>query len=239
MLVIFDVDGTLTRTSDLNRRALAQAFEEVLGQPLPSQDWSEYPRVSASGLLVDGARRALGRAATDAERAQVRARFVELVAEALFSLKTSLEVPGAVRAFTRLQRAGHAVALAAGDWQESAEIKLERAGFELDGVPIASADDALARQEIIALALARAGGSEAHPHVVYVGDGVWDLAAARDLGLAVVGIEAGQGRLQARDVQDVLPGFEDYLLFESHLMSALERARRPGGSGSGTPGHSA
>ncbi|MCA9554659.1 MAG: HAD family hydrolase [Myxococcales bacterium] len=228
MLVIFDVDGTLTRTSDLNRRALAQAFELALGVPLPSQDWSEYPRVSASGLVEDGARRALGRPCTDEERAAVRDRFVELVATALFSLKDPLEVPGAVRAFERLRRGGHAVALAAGDWRESAEIKLERAGFELAGIPMASADDALGRGEIIALALARAGGREAHPHVVYVGDGVWDVLAARDLGLAVVGVDrSGQAGLRDAGVQDVLPSFEDYLFFESHLMRALQRAAVP------------
>lgn len=222
--MIFDVDGTLTRTSELNGRAFSQAFEEVLGQPLPSQDWADYPRVSATGLLEDGARRALGREPSEDERAAVRSRFIELLANHLFSLKESLEMPGAVRAFDRLQRSQHAVALATGDWRESAEIKLERAGFEIEGLPMAAADDGLARETIIDKAWQRAGGPQQHPHVVYVGDGVWDLGAARRLGLAVVGVSPhGDTRLREAGVQNIIPDFVDYHLFESHLMNALQR----------------
>ena len=225
MLVIFDVDGTLTRTSALNGRALARAFEETLQTPMPSRDWADYPRVSATGLLEDAAQRALDRPPTEPERAAVRARYVELVATTLFSMKERLEVPGAVQALDRLRAAGHAVALATGDWRESAQIKLERDGFDVDDVPLAAADDALAREDIIRAAYQASGGADVHPHVVYVGDEVWDLSAARSLGLAIVGLSAdGQdARLREAGVQDILRDFEDFYLFESHLMHALAR----------------
>lgn len=225
MLVIFDVDGTLTLTSELNARAFSRAFEDVLGSPLPSRDWSEYPRVSATGLLEDAAVRALGRAPTDEERRAVRDRTIELLATALFSLKESLEVPGAVRAVNRLRAHGHAVALASGDWRESVEVKLERAGFDIDDLPLAAADDALAREDIIALAYARAGGREAHPHVVYVGDEPWDLSAARAIGLAVLGVcpDGNDRKLREAGVEDTVRNFEDFQLFEAHLQSALQR----------------
>lgn len=224
VLVIFDVDGTLTRTSDLNVRAFTRAFEDVLGAPLPSQDWSQYPRVSATGLFEDACHRVLGRDPHDEERAGIRARTIELLAIALFSLKDSLEVPGAVHAVARLTSGPHAVALATGDWRESAEIKLERAGFEIEGLPLATADDALAREDIIRLAYQRAGATT-HPHVVYVGDGPWDLEAARSLGFAVVGVapDGQDGRLREAGVQDIIRDFGDYHLFEAHLMTALER----------------
>lgn len=227
MLVIFDVDGTLTRTSELTSRAFAQAFEEVFGAPLPSRDWSEYPRVSAAGLLEDACEWVFGRPPRDEERVGVRDRAIELVATSLFSLKDSLEVPGAARAFERLRRSGHAVALASDDWRETVELELERAGFELEGVPLASADDALAREDIIAHAWAMAGGEATHPHVVYVGDEVWDLGAARRLGLAVVGVsvDGHDERLREAGVEDVVRDFEDYGLFEAHLMAALARPR--------------
>ncbi len=219
MLVIFDIDGTLTRTSALNARAFGQAFEEVFGIALPSRDWSQYPRVSASGLLEDATQLALQREPSPAERAALKARCIELVCAYLFSTKDSLEMPGAVRALARLQDAGHAIALATGDWKQSAEIKLERAGFEFENIPLASADDAAVRAEIISCARSRAGTGD--PHVVYVGDEVWDLEAAQSLGLAVVGVGTGE-RLQAAGVKDTIPGFEDYALFETHLMSALQ-----------------
>jgi len=222
VLVIFDVDGTLTRTSELNDRAFAQAFEEVMRVPLQSRDWTQYPRVTARGLLEDGAQLVLGRAPSPDERKAVRDRFIELLATHLFSLKDSLEVPGAVQAFDRLQRSQHSVALATGDWAESAQVKLERAGFEIDEVPMASSDDAAAREAIIETAWRRAGGPEAHRHVVYVGDEVWDLNAARSLGLAVIGVSAdGDNALHEAGAQSVLRDFVDYHLFEAHLLKAL------------------
>lgn len=222
MLVIFDIDGTLTRTSEVNARAFGQAFEDVFEVPLPSRNWSDYPRVSASGLLEDAAQRALHRLPTAPERAALKERCIELVCTYLFSVKDSLEMPGARRALARLQDGGHAIALATGDWRQSAEFKLERAGFEVEGIAMASADDASARGEIIRCAQGRAGAN--HGPTVYVGDELWDLNAAQALGLAVVGLSANNSeRLREGGIPDTIPDFEDFSLFETHLMSALQR----------------
>lgn len=226
MRVVFDVDGTLTLTSEINRDALAQAFLEVFGVPLPSQDWSGYPRVSASGLLLDAAQRALERPPTQDETRRVQAAFMEHLMTVLFTRKAPLEVPGAVDAVRRLQQAGHTVALASGDWRAGMEVKLERAGFEIDGLPIASADDAPERDAIIAEAVARAGGPDGY--TVYVGDGPWDIGAAQALGFAVVGVDPdATGRLDALGIE-VVPDFVDYFAFEAHLMQAFLRKQNPG-----------
>jgi hypothetical protein len=39
MLIIFDIDGALTRTSDVDAALYAQAFLDTLGVPLPALDW--------------------------------------------------------------------------------------------------------------------------------------------------------------------------------------------------------
>src|SRR5262249_37761474 len=46
MLIVFDVDGTLVRTVELDAALYVRAFAEVVGQPLPSLDWSTYRRVT-------------------------------------------------------------------------------------------------------------------------------------------------------------------------------------------------
>ena len=224
MLVVFDVDGTLTLTSEINRDAFAQAFEDAFGRPLPapiSPGWAGYPRVSASGALLDAAQRALGREPHPDEVEAVRERFMEHLMTLLYTRKAPLEVPGAIEALRRLRLGGHHVALASGDWWAGAEVKLERAGFEVDDLPAASADDAPERDAIIEAAIGRAGGRGAHPHVVYVGDGPWDVTAARQAGLAVLGVDPrGTRRLDPLGVE-VIPDFSDYFAFEAHLMQAL------------------
>ena len=59
-------------------------------------------------------------------------------------------------------------------------LKLETAGFEIDGVPIATSDDHVDRAEIMSLALSRLGST--FDSVTYYGDGVWDREASAALG---------------------------------------------------------
>jgi len=50
MLVVFDVDGTLVRTVELDAALYARAFAETVGRPLPSVDWTSYRRVTDRGI---------------------------------------------------------------------------------------------------------------------------------------------------------------------------------------------
>ena len=85
------------------------------------------------------------------------------------------------------------VALATGCWRDSAHVKMASAGMGYDDYPSASADDAPDRESIIKLAIERAsrpvGGN--FSGAVYVGDGVWDARACRNLNIPFIGIGAG------------------------------------------------
>jgi phosphoglycolate phosphatase-like HAD superfamily hydrolase len=96
----------------------------------------------------------------------------------------------------------------------SARFKLASAGLPVDAFPWASADDALGREDILRTAIRRAGqvyGRDTFEKVVYVGDGVWDGRAAKALGIAFLGIGAGEraGRLVDEGASCVLPDFSD------------------------------
>ena len=41
-LILFDVDGTLTATTEADAKCYAAAFEKTFGLPLPTMDWSVY-----------------------------------------------------------------------------------------------------------------------------------------------------------------------------------------------------
>ena len=108
------------------------------------------------------------------------------------------------------------VTIATGGWNGSARFKLASAGLSVDGIPWASADDAIDRVDILRKAIQRAGlhyGQDAFEKVVYIGDGVWDVRAAKSLGIGFLGLAAGvkAGRLVGEGASCVLPDFSDAL----------------------------
>lgn len=217
-LAMFDLDGTLTRTTGVDDACFVRAMREVLGLSGFGTDWAEYPHATDEGLTQDVCRLerrlgGLGRAPTEGEAASVRRRFIELVGAA------AAEEPGrfgAVEGAERMLGAlnsgatdGWTAAIATGAWRESAVIKMRAAGMSdvLEGeraIPAAfagrtSEGAAAAREEIVGLAVERAAaraGVARFERIVCVGDGVWDLRTARRLGHGFVGV--GQGRARER-----------------------------------------
>lgn len=222
MLVVFDVDGTLTQTESPTQQALAEAFIRTFDARLPCDDWSTYRRVTAPGILREAVQATFARLPTEEEEQTFQQIYTEFIAYWLFTQKDRVEVTGAVAAVERLRAAGHTVAVATGDFRESAELKLERAGFDLEDTILASGDDDDRREGILSHAILQSGGQDAFDHVVYVGDGLWDLKATRELNLPMVGIDYGHtGRLEAAGAALVIPDYEDYSLF----VRCLERTR--------------
>jgi phosphoglycolate phosphatase-like HAD superfamily hydrolase len=192
MLVVFDVDGTLVRTVELDAALYARAFAETVGWPLPSADWTTYRHVTDRGIAEEALAR-LGRRGAPALLQALRDRFLEHLDGAL-GFDETRQVAGAAAMLARLRAEGHTVAVATGAWEASARLKLARAGLAIDGCALAACDDEPDRVAILRAAIARAGN--AHGRVVYVGDGPWDADAARTLGLPFVGIDHdASGRL--------------------------------------------
>jgi phosphoglycolate phosphatase-like HAD superfamily hydrolase len=84
-------------------------------------------------------------------------------------------------------------AIATGGWQHTARLKLELSGLDRFTLPLASSDDAIARTEIMQIAARQLRPfSQVNDVVIsYVGDGVWDLEASRQLGWTFIGIADG------------------------------------------------
>jgi phosphoglycolate phosphatase-like HAD superfamily hydrolase len=204
-LLVFDVDGTLTRTMAADTRCYAQALFERLRTPIDT-DWASYRFVTDPGIAAEAFERCLGRPPAPHELDAVRARFLALLA----AQDGYDEVPGAAALLQRLRlRRDVFLAIATGAWSDSALLKLRRAGIAVDGLPMATGDDASAREEILRLAILRAG--RPFDRVTYVGDGVWDVAATRALGIGFVGIscDGDATALRAAGAVHVLPDLRD------------------------------
>lgn len=178
--VIFDIDGTLIESAKVDDDLYRQSVTEVLGPVRFRSSLTEYRRVTDSGVLVDILEDNSLSDIPDPTEA-IRSRFVELLQNHILQHGPFVEIPGAKDYFEAYRRSErHAIAIATGGWRLSAMLKLESAGFEVSGVPVATSDDHMERSGIMTLALSQLGRD--FESVTYYGDGIWDREASESLG---------------------------------------------------------
>ena len=122
------------------------------------------------------------------------------------------QIPGSAEILSILAKSFDlALALATGGLRASAELKLRRANLLNAFVPMAGSNDAVSRDEIIGIAARQAAEKHATQFTkfTYVGDGVWDAKAARDLGWRFIGIGSGEqeDRLRQAGAGMVIPDY--------------------------------
>ena len=189
--VIFDIDGTLLHSAAVDDALYRKAVQTVLGDVQLRPALHDYPYVTDTGILQQILEdNALAREERLLE--EIRSIFVALLRDHVNAHGPFAEIPGA-RDFLRSlrQSSSHAVAMATGGWRQSAEFKLYSAGFEVENIPLATADDHHERTTIMEIALDSLGGM--FETATYYGDGPWDRRACEQLGweFVAVGVELG------------------------------------------------
>jgi beta-phosphoglucomutase-like phosphatase (HAD superfamily) len=225
-LVMFDIDGTLTQTYQADETCFVQALREVFGFTDINTDWESYPHCSDSGILEALFQLRLGRSPLPAEISTLQAHFLSLLTAA--TIVRPFDAIAGARDFlcALISSSGLAVSLASGAWECSARFKLASTGLDFPQIPAAFSDDAHAREAIMQASLTRAAQSrslDSFDAVIYVGDGVWDARAARNLGFRFIGIShepATVERLYAEGAHHV---FADYL-HPASFMAALHKS---------------
>jgi phosphoglycolate phosphatase-like HAD superfamily hydrolase len=215
-LVLFDIDGTLTLTEEVDSRCYLCALAEALGTTDFDTDWANYRDVTDSGIASVLLEAHHGEPPSSRQLDAVRERFVALL-EQEFAHDPAVcrAVPGAAAILAALtERTGFAVGLATGGSLESARLKLRHAGLGELQFPLASAGDACAREVIMELAAERVAarrGVLGFESIVYVGDGVWDVKAAKRLGWHFVGVGSGESaeRLRREGAHWVIADYRD------------------------------
>ena len=227
-LVVFDLDGTLALTSEVDDACWVKAAHEVLGLESIETDWGHYGHSTDEAIAMELISTRTDLPPTEVTVHLVRDAFIRQVEGSLHSDPGLFQpVPGATTVFARLKDAGWNVAIATGGWRTTARLKLKAAGISDAEIPAAHGDDAHPREEIISAAIERSATttSEVIDRVVYIGDGRWDVAATNQLGIGFVGLGGGEraAMLLAAGAVEVRP---DYLDFSAFL-SAVERRATP------------
>jgi beta-phosphoglucomutase-like phosphatase (HAD superfamily) len=191
-IALFDIDGTLTASNEIDSECRAAAFREVFKCDL-NTDWKAYEHTTDRGIAIQALRLASGREPTEHELSLDRMRCVQLLTERMTELH---EIPGAREFLSQLPSLGWRIALCTGAWGDSARLKLARAGLPTD-LPLASCDDEISREGILRCGIELAGG--ANDCIVSFGDAPWDVRAATNVGLAFIGIGRRSGAAEMFD----------------------------------------
>ena len=225
---IFDIDGTLLDSYGIDNSMYADAVRSALGTVIVRDAWEKYARVTDTGVLAnicsDNALVYDGSVSTAVM--DVYLGFLRSHTEAKGPYQ---EIPGALQYLNTLRRKPDVrVAYATGGWRATAEHKLTSAGFPLEGIPLASADDYQDRTQIMLHALGQLEGP--FTSVTYFGDGLWDRTAATQLGWEFVAVGPKLGGLS--DFGAVSPNYahssrrgRDKVLSSSAGVRAAQRGR--------------
>ena len=224
---MFDIDGTLLQTMRVSTLCFVRALEESIGFQAIDQNLAGYRDMTEQGIMNEQFERRLGRLPSNEEIRRAKSRFVDLLGESHKNDPDQFcRTPGASELLRRIiQHPEWCVTLATGAWEEAALLKLSSSGLAIDGIPLATSNDAVSREEIMKIALARARQHyrlSGFASVVYVGDGVWDVAAARSLGYGFLGVGEGTAADKLRGAGEalVVPDFRDVETVLEYLMEA-------------------
>ena len=189
--IIFDIDGTLVESMAIDTELYFAAIREVLGEVEVRHSLHDYEHVTDAGIL----RQLLednGLSSRDDLAADFQHLFLQKLRTHVAASGAFPTIDGAIDYFNATRRADDTrVAIATGCWRESALMKLGSAGFDIDGVPLATCDDSPSRIEIMRTALAGTGSDV--ESVTYFGDAEWDRRACDALGWKFVAVGPGLG----------------------------------------------
>ena len=192
IIAIFDIDGTLTDSYDADTRCYESALAEAWGLEGFDLDWHDYQSSTDSGVAAEIHEARFGSPPDAARAAALEDAFGRIWARD--HADRSRPIDGAPALLAEVLAAeDFAVGIATGCWRSSAEMKLSGAGYAVDRLDLSTASDHPQRPDIVRRAIdrqrARVGDAR---RVVYVGDGVWDARAARELGIDFVGVGSGE-----------------------------------------------
>lgn len=210
-LCIFDIDGTIIDSVKADDECFIETFKTLHDIDLGDVDWNDFEHVTDSGLSREIFQRNYGRLPLAEEIEQVKAHF--------FGLLSGLgnpyqEVNGALEFIKKLDaHPDFAVAFATGGWRETAVLKANAIGFDIEHYVLKTSNDHFSRAEITRMAIGGSldrSGIENFDQITYLGDGLWDLHTSNGLGIEFIGVDVrGRGRLQNAGADRVVRDFSD------------------------------
>ncbi|WP_420551528.1 HAD family hydrolase [Tenacibaculum aiptasiae] len=186
-LIVFDIDDTLTKSENQHQTAFVEAMISF-GITNIDKDWKSYKNMTDSYILKKNYERNFNKEFDFS----MMPEFEEKMTEHLLSLQETKEILGAKAIIDFfMNETDYAICFATGSLLEPALIKLQQA--EINFIPdvIETASSFYTREEIVKSAIEKAKKYfqvDEFETIISVGDGIWDLKTAHNLGVHFLGI---------------------------------------------------
>lgn len=186
-LIVFDIDDTLTHSAKIHQEAYLKAMIHF-GFSQINTNWGDYKHHTDSYILKVNYEKNLERNFNES----FIERFEFIMEEKFRLLKPISEIEGAGRMLKLIEDSNDfEVCFATGSLLVPALLKLKQAKLPFHQELLSTANDAFKREDIVENAINKAKsfyGVNEFNEVISVGDGIWDLQTAKNLGLHFLGI---------------------------------------------------
>lgn len=212
-LIVFDIDGTITATVEVDDSCFGKTLADLYGRELGEANWNEFQHATDLGVCRQVFEEEFKRQPTVEEICSIKNHFLGLLQEqSEIDSSKFLEVSGSVAFYAFLREKGYPVAIATGGWRETAIFKLEKVGLEIEEIPFANSNHHYSRSEITKLAIdkARQNNESDFKRIICFGDGKWDFLTCHELGIEFIGVDFYEtGILKELGAENVITDFTD------------------------------
>lgn len=186
-LIVFDIDDTLTRSEYQHQLAYVHSMK-AMGIEKIDQNWKRYTHHTDSFILKENYEDNFEHPFDLGLIADFESNMTQII-EGLDRVR---EIPGAGVMIDNLRKEKeYAIAFATGSFLKPAYLKLEQANLWFDPNLVAASNQYYSREEIVGDAIDRAKDyykCDHFDHIISIGDGIWDLKTAQNLGLKFIGV---------------------------------------------------
>lgn len=217
-LIVFDIDDTLTKSENQHQLAYVNTMKEF-GISKINQNWKEYTHHTDSYILKENYENNLPNIFDFSFIEDFESRMTELILD----LPKVSEIKGAKAMIDFLtNETNYAISFATGSLLKPAFEKLNQAGINFEEQLVVGSNGIFEREGIVQESIERAKAFykvDSFDAIISVGDGIWDLKTAQNLGLHFIGI--GMKNYPDFKKENVKIHIEDWTSFS--LIKAEER----------------
>ncbi|MBR9855445.1 MAG: HAD family hydrolase [Algicola sp.] len=219
---IFDIDGTLTETTQVDDKCFVLAFTKVFGIDISNQDWSEYENVTDWGITEEIISKKWNRKPIKAEFEKMELEFVKLLKKELQENKVQFkEINGATNFIGHLnKKTDKVIGIATGGWERPATLKLNAIGIEPVRFAFSNSSRFKEREKILSDTISQIIEIADKPieRIIYFGDGIWDFLTCQKLGIDFIGIDYKEnGKLKKIGAKNIFKDYEQPELINNFL----------------------
>ena len=186
-LIVLDIDDTLTKSEIQHQTAFVDALK-YFGITKINQDWKTYQNVTDNYIF----KVIFERNFQKPFQLSMVPDFEKKMTNNLRSLQATEAIPGVNEVLEFfLKKTNYAICVATGCLLEPAILKLQQAGIHFIPDLLEASNKLFTREEIVKSAIKKAKNYfdvENFEQIISVGDGIWDLRTAKNLGIHFLGI---------------------------------------------------